>query len=203
MNEEEFLIEMKNFFENIDKLSIDLEEQIKETELARNDLLHELELAKLDGVGMMKVAKTLKEVLLERRRYKDELAKVMILKELTDKYNNRLITGDIIKVIGIRENKVNKKAIYYSTYEQDWCDSSAVENFSDNIMDLIKDKDIVEIELSEEFIERKDKKKLIQIGDIYTKETLQKDIDNGIITRILTVLSYNQYMANCYKVGGE
>ena len=99
MNEEEFLIEMKNFFENIDKLSIDLEEQIKETELARNDLLHELELAKLDGVGMMKVAKALKEVLLERRKYKDELAKVMVLKELTDKYNNRLITGDIIKTL--------------------------------------------------------------------------------------------------------
>ena len=98
-NEEEFLIEMKNFFENIDKLSIDLEEQIKETELARNDLLHELELAKLDGVGMMKVAKTLKEVLFERRKYKDELAKVMVLKELTDKYNNRLITGDIIKTL--------------------------------------------------------------------------------------------------------
>ena len=99
MNEEEFLIEMKNFFENIDKLRIDLEEQIKETELARNDLLHELELAKLDGVGMMKVAKTLKEVLLERRKYKDELAKVMVLKELTDKYNNKLITGDIIKTL--------------------------------------------------------------------------------------------------------
>ena len=61
--------------------------------------MHELELAKLDGVGMMKVAKTLKEVLLERRKYKDELAKVMILKELTDKYNNRLITGDIIKIL--------------------------------------------------------------------------------------------------------
>lgn len=60
----------------------------------------------------------------------------------------RIITGDIIKVIGIRENKVNKKAIYYSIYEQDWCDSSAVENFSENIIDLIKDKDIVEIELS-------------------------------------------------------
>ncbi len=70
-------------------------------------------------------------------------------------------------------------------------------------IDLIEDKDIVEIELSEEFVEKKDKKKLIQIGDIYTKETLQKDIDNGIITRILTILPYNQYMANCYKVGGE
>lgn len=113
MNEEEFLIEMKNFFENIDKLSIDLEEQIKETELARNDLLHELELAKLDGVGMMKVAKTLKEVLLERRRYKDELAKVMILKELTDKYNNRLITGDIIKTLkelkDLKKKNANRK----------------------------------------------------------------------------------------------
>lgn len=71
---------------------------------------------------------------------------------------------------------------------------------SKQLIDLIEDKDIVEIELSEEFVEKKDKKKLIQIGDIYTKETLQKDIDNGIITKILTILSYNQYMANCYEV---
>lgn len=76
-------------------------------------------------------------------------------------------------------------------------------NHSKKLIDLIEDKDIVEIELSGEFVEKKDKKKLIQIGDIYTKETLQKDIDNGIITRILTILSYNQYIANCYKVGGE
>lgn len=74
---------------------------------------------------------------------------------------------------------------------------------SKNLIKLIEDKDIVEIELSEEFVEKKDKKKFIQIGDIYTKEILQKDIDNGIVTRILTILSYNQYMANCYKVGGE
>ena len=74
---------------------------------------------------------------------------------------------------------------------------------SKQLIDLIENKDIVEIELSEEFVEKKDKKKLIQIGDVYTKETLQRDIDNGIITRILTILSYNQYMANCYKVGGE
>ena len=76
-------------------------------------------------------------------------------------------------------------------------------NHSKQPIDLIEDKDIVEIELSEEFVDKKDKKKLIQIGDIYTKETLQKDIDNGIITRILTILPYNRYMANCYEVGGE
>ena len=74
---------------------------------------------------------------------------------------------------------------------------------SKQLIDLIEDKYIVEIELSEEFVEKEDKKKLIQIGNIYTKETLQKDIDNGIITRVLTILSYEQYMANCYKVGGE
>lgn len=109
--------------------------------------------------------------------------------------------GEIHKVIKIIED------------DGDWdyycCENNAgyfamdVEKHSKQLIDLIEDKDIVEIELSEEFVEKKDKKKLIQIGDIYTKEILQKDIDNGIITRILTILSYNQYMANCYKVGGE
>lgn len=90
---------MKNFFENIDTLKTDLENQVRETEFARNDLLHELELANLNAVEMMKVARTLKEVLKERRKYKDELAKVMTLKGFTDKYNNKLIVGDIILVL--------------------------------------------------------------------------------------------------------
>ncbi len=115
MKEEEFLIEMKNFFENIDKLKINLEEQIRETEQVRNDLLHELELATLNAVEMSKVAKTLKEVLKERRKYKDELAKVMTLKGFTDKYNNKLITGDIIIVLkNLRTLKQNNKTRTYT-----------------------------------------------------------------------------------------
>lgn len=55
----------------------------------------------------------------------------------------RLNTGEIVRVIGIKENKLNKKAIYYGTYEQDWFDSSAVENFSDNIIDLVEIDDYV------------------------------------------------------------
>lgn len=111
----------------------------------------------------------------------------------------RFNNGEIGKVIDIKENP---SRIVYSEYGEIDLISDIV-NHSKQPIDLIEDKDIVEIELSEEFVERKDKKKLIQIGDIYTKETLQKDIDNGIITRILTILPYNQYMANCYKVGGE
>ena len=56
----------------------------------------------------------------------------------------RLNTGNIVKVIGIKANTVNKRAIYYGFYKQDWFDSAAVENFSDNIIDLIEQRDIVE-----------------------------------------------------------
>ena len=115
LNEEEFLIEMKNFFENIDELKVSLEEQIKETEYARNDLLHELELANLNAVEMTKVAKALKEVLKERRALKDELTKVMTLKGFTDKYNNKLIVGDIIVVLkNLRTLKQNNETRTYT-----------------------------------------------------------------------------------------
>lgn len=115
MNEEEFLIEMKNFFENIDELKVSLEEQIKEREYARNDLLHELELANLNAVEMTKVAKALKEVLKERRALKDELTKVMTLKGFTDKYNNKLIVGDIIVVLkNLRTLKQNNETRIYT-----------------------------------------------------------------------------------------
>ena len=112
--EEEFLIKMKNFFENIDKLKVDLEQEIRRVELERNDLLHELELGNLNAVELTKVAVTLRDVLKERRKYKDELAKVMTLKCFTDKYNNKLITGDIIQVLKNLKTleKKNKERTY-------------------------------------------------------------------------------------------
>lgn len=112
--EEEFLIKMKNFFENIDKLKVDLEQEIRRVELERNDLLHELELGNLNAVELTKVAVTLRDILKERRKYKDELAKVMTLKGFTDKYNNKLITGDIIQVLKNLKTlkKHNQERIY-------------------------------------------------------------------------------------------
>lgn len=113
MTEEEFLINMKNFFENIDKLKIDLEKEIKRTELERDDLLHEIELGNLNAIELTKVASVLKDVLKERRQYKDELDKIMTLKGFTDKYNNKLIIGDIIQVLKnlktLKQNKEKRK----------------------------------------------------------------------------------------------
>lgn len=97
---EDFLIQMKNFFEGIDKIKANLLEGIQNEDLKKTDLEHDLELGNLNAGEMAKLAKALKYVLQERRKYKDELARVQSLKDdLVDKYNKKLIVGDIVKAL--------------------------------------------------------------------------------------------------------
>lgn len=112
----------------------------------------------------------------------------------------RLNTGNIVKVIGIKANTVNKRAIYYGFYKQDWFDSAAVENFSDNIINLIEVGDFV------------NGYRVISVDyDVMddTTECIELDLNNNYqynfisIRQIQTILTKEQYMANCYKVGGE
>ena len=109
----------------------------------------------------------------------------------------RLNTGEIVKVIGIKENNVNKKAIYYGFYDTDWFDSGAVENFSEKIIDLIEVGDYVNG---------------MEVLDIYKPRDLWEPIEIRVNSRytnfilvdeIETILTKESYMANCYKVGGE
>lgn len=107
----------------------------------------------------------------------------------------RLNTGNIVKVIGIKANTVNKRAIYYGFYKQDWFDSAAVENFSDNIIDLVEVGDVLEIRTGlhssfKYFVENEDNLLLL-------KEKVKE------FWNIQTILTKESYMANCYKVGGE
>ena len=110
----------------------------------------------------------------------------------------RLNTGEIVKVIGIKENNVNKKAIYYGFYDTDWFDSGAVENFSEKIIDLIEVGDFVN------GYKVSDKNGTLLCTNI-------KGIDRSgyyiPISQygdgIKTILTKEQYQANCYKVGGE
>lgn len=107
--DEVFLIQMKQFFEGVDILKKNLTEEIQRTEDITQDLLHELELSSLNAVEIMAVAKELKAVRQERRKYKDELAKVNTLKGFTDKYNSKMIVGDIIQVIkNLKTLKINQ-----------------------------------------------------------------------------------------------
>ncbi len=113
----------------------------------------------------------------------------------------RLNTGNIVKVIGIKANTVNKRAIYYGFYKQDWFDSAAVENFSDNIIDLIEVGDIVNRHLIIDKYEDVD-----EYGNDFWCLIIE---DDSLLNRsireenIQTILTRESYMANCYKVGGE
>lgn len=114
----------------------------------------------------------------------------------------RLNTGEIVKVIGIKENKLNKKAIYFGTYEQDWFDSMAVENFSDKPIDLIEVKDVIKYRINNISTTLETKGYVEGIVDISDEEMLQR-IKSDKNYHILEILTKESYMANCYKVGGE
>lgn len=110
--------------------------------------------------------------------------------------------GEYVRTKNGKIDKVINNNCYMPQYIE--CEKSLlykedIVNHSKDLIDLLEVRDIVEIELSEEFVEKENKKVLTQIGEVYTKETLQKDIDNGIITKILTILTKEQYMQNCYK----
>ena len=92
---EEILIIMKNFFEGIGKEHSELLEELTNKELEQQDLLHELELSNLDAVEITKVAISLKKVRKERRVIKNDIERVKIIKNYTDKYNNRFIVNEI------------------------------------------------------------------------------------------------------------
>lgn len=103
----------------------------------------------------------------------------------------RLNTGEIVKVTEIKENKLNKKAIYFGIYEQDWFDSMAVENFSDKIIDLIEVGDIVHI------------KDVLHEDNTYIwsedyLKALKEDIQNGI--KLVSILTKEQIASIEYKV---
>ena len=73
------------------------------------------------------------------KKYNSEVGYALYVQNNIEKDDYaRLNTGLICRVIGIKENNCNKKAIYYGIYEQDWFDSMAVENFSKNIIDLVE-----------------------------------------------------------------
>ena len=102
----------------------------------------------------------------------------------------RLNTGEIVKVTGIKENKLNKKAIYFGIYEQDWFDSMAVKNFSDKPIDLIEVDDL---------IKTKEEKTIIHIYDIDVLEAVKEDIEEGHF-KIESIVTHEQFASIEYKV---
>lgn len=113
---EEFAKEMNYFFTYIERTNSDLKNELRIKELEQDDLLHEIELSKLNAFELSKVAVRLRNVRQERRVIKDKLEFISTLKGFADKYNNKLITGDIAQLLkNIRNLKDNWETRIYKT----------------------------------------------------------------------------------------
>lgn len=113
---EEFAKEMNYFFTYIERINSDLKNELRIKELEQDDLLHEIELSKLNAFELSKVAVRLRNVRQERRVIKDKLEFLSTLKGFADKYNNKLITGDIAQLLkNIRNLKENWETRIYKT----------------------------------------------------------------------------------------
>lgn len=104
------------FFTYIERTNSDLKNELRIKELEQDDLLHEIELSKLNAFELSKVAVRLRNVRQERRVIKDKLEFISTLKGFADKYNNKLITGDIAQLLkNIRNLKENWETRIYKT----------------------------------------------------------------------------------------
>lgn len=108
MTVEEILKIMKQFFEEIDKELRELSEELSQKELEQQDILHYIENNNLNAGGYSRAGKLLKKIRQERRAIKDNIDRINHIKIFTDKYNNKLIVGDIVQTIkGL--NTITKK----------------------------------------------------------------------------------------------
>ena len=104
---ETFLKDVEEFFENLDSAKKNLETEISKKDNEQDDYLHELELAKLNGIEIMKVANNLTKTRKERRVLKDTLDFVKTLKGYADKYITKGIIADTKQALKNIENLKN------------------------------------------------------------------------------------------------
>lgn len=103
------LIDIENLFMNLDEKKKCIENEIRIKEAEQEDYLHELELAKLNGIEIMKVANALIKTRKSRRILKDKLELVNTVKGYSDKYINKGIIADTKQVIKNINTLVNNQ----------------------------------------------------------------------------------------------
>lgn len=109
------LSDMENLFINLDNRKKELEDQINIKEAEQEDYLHELELAKLNGIEIMKVSNVLIKTRKDRRKLKDKLEIIKTLKGYTDKFINKGIIAETRQAISnIDTLKSNQESREYT-----------------------------------------------------------------------------------------
>ncbi len=101
---EEFINNLKYFFENIDTELKKVECEIANKELERDDMLHEIELGNLNAVELGMAASKLRKIMQNRRVLKNQREYIYTLKGFSDKFITKGIVGDSKQLLTNIEN---------------------------------------------------------------------------------------------------
>lgn len=115
---EELMQYMLNLFNNTSDNLHKEYEKLSQKDMELSDLDHYIENHSLKSYELAKVGKLRKTLREERREIKNNIDMIEVIKKFTDKYNNKLITGDIIQNLkeqGTLRNKQEKPTYKYRT----------------------------------------------------------------------------------------
>ena len=111
----ELLSNIENFFKNYEETERNLDRDLKNKELERDDILHEIELSKLNAIEIMSTYKELEKILKERRILKDKISFINTLKPYVKKFVEKGICAETeIVVKNINTLKSNNEAREYT-----------------------------------------------------------------------------------------
>ena len=112
----ELLNNINYFFKNIEEIDKKLQTDLYNKEGERDDLLHEIELSKLNAIEIVSIYKKLETVLKERRIIKNKIELINTLKPYTNKFITKGITGETsITIKNIQTLKSNQENRQYTT----------------------------------------------------------------------------------------
>ena len=111
----ELLNNINYFFKNIEEIDKKLQTDLYNKEGERDELLHEIELSKLNAIEIVSIYKKLETVLKERRIIKNKIELINTLKPYTNKFITKGITGETsITIKNIQTLKSNQENRQYT-----------------------------------------------------------------------------------------
>lgn len=129
MEVDELMKCMLDLFNNTDKaLNIEIE-KLSQKDLELSDLDHYLENGVFKAADYVKIARLRKTLREERRVIKNNIDMINVIKRFTDKYNQKLITGDIVQNLKTQKELTKKQ-------------ESPVYNFKTNVLDRLGERDV-------------------------------------------------------------
>lgn len=109
MTVEELMKYMLNLFNNTTNDLHKEYEKLSQKDMELSDLDHYIEIHSLKCYELAKIGKLRKTLREERREIKNNIEMIELIKKFTDKYNNKLITEDIIQNLKEQETLKNKQ----------------------------------------------------------------------------------------------